>query len=268
MSEHSEDLAQIVAYMRAHWPSQVKKDWQVDVAEYGEIAKKVVLEWSREATFGGEFVRITGQSGSGKTSQLLPAVEGYFEAKGKKPVLVAARKFVKYHPYYQEIVTEYGEKDLRKMTDEFATIMMFLVLKGLISLKCDLILDVTLLDPKMEAILMKMLGEKGYSFWMCLIAVSPEITARFLEKREWRHTKETEDEFVRATQVALEFYADNFGKMRVVMWNVWGKKPIFDGEVKNSLAIWKKYEKITKIPEEYDKDEIREAKVEYLKAKA
>ena len=36
MSEHSEDLAQIVAYMRAHWPSQVKKEWQVDVVEYGE----------------------------------------------------------------------------------------------------------------------------------------------------------------------------------------------------------------------------------------
>ncbi len=268
MSEHSEDLAQIVAYMKAHWPSAVKEEWQVDVDEYMEIAKKVVAEWSEKATFEGEFVRITGQSGSGKTSQLLPAVGAYFDKKGKRPVLVAARKFVEYHPFFKEIVVEYGEKDLRKMTDEFATIMMFLALKGLISLRCDLILDVTLLDPKMEAILMKMLGEREYSFWMCLIAVSPEITAQFLEKREWRHTKETEDEFVRATQVALKFYADNFGEMNIVMWNVWGKEPIFDGKIKDALKVWQKYEGMTKIPEEYDKDEIREAKIEYLKAKA
>ncbi|MBQ6510976.1 zeta toxin family protein [Candidatus Saccharibacteria bacterium] len=268
MSGDSEDLAQIVAYMRAHWPSQVKKEWQVEVAEYEKIAKKVVLEWSKDATFGGEFVRITGQSGSGKTSQLLPAVEEYFKAKKARPVLVAARKFVEYHPHFKEIVAEYGEKDLRKMTDEFATIMMFLVIKGLISLRCDLILDVTLLDPKMEAILMKMLLEQKYSFWMSLIAVSPEITARFLEKREWRHTKETEEEFVRATQVALEFYANNFGEMNVVMWNVWSKDSIFDGKIKDALKIWRKYMVIDEIPEEYDEAEIREAKKKYFKARA
>lgn len=268
MSEHSEDLAKIAAYMKAHWPSAVKEEWQVGIDEYMDIAKKVVMEWSKDATFKSEFVRITGQSGSGKTSQLLPAVEAYYEKKGKKPVLVAARKFVEYHPYFKEIVAEYGEKNLRKMTDEFATIMMFLVLKGLISLKCDLILDVTLLDPKMEAILVKMLKENGYDFWMTMIAVSPEITAQFLSQREWRHTKETEDEFVRATQVALKFYADNFGEMGIVMWNVWDKKPVFDGEIKDAPAVWQKYEAISSIPEKYDVDEIREAKIEYLKAKA
>ncbi len=268
MSGNSEDLAQIVAYMRAHWPSQVKKEWQVDVAEYAEIAKRVVLEWSKDATFGGEFVRITGQSGSGKTSQLLPAVEEYFKAKKARPVLVAARKFVEYHPYFKEIVAEYGEKDLRKMTDEFATIMMFLVIKGLISLRCDLILDVTLLDPKMEAILVKMLMEQKYDFWMGMIAVSPEITARFLQKREWRHTKETEEEFVRATQLALEFYAKHFGEMDIVMWNVWDAAPIFDGKIKDALKTWQEYEGITKIPKNYDENEIKEAKKKYLVAKA
>ena len=267
MSEHSEDLAQIVTYMKAHWPSEVKDEWQVDIDEYMDIAKRVVNEWSKGATFKGEFVRITGQSGSGKTSQLLPAVEAYFETKGKKPVLVAARKFVEYHPHFKEIVAEYGKKDLRKMTDEFATIMMFLVLKGLISLRCDLILDVTLLDPKMEAILVKMLQENRYNFWMTMIAVSPEITAHFLKKREWRHTKATEEEFIRATKLALGFYAQYFGDINIVMWNVWAKEPVFDGKIKDSLGTWQKYMGITEIPEEYNEDKIREAKIKYLKAR-
>ena len=183
-------------------------------------------------------------------------------------IALAARKFVEYHPHFKEIVAEYGENNLRKMTDEFATIMMFLVLKGLISLRCDMILDVTLLDPKMEAILMKMLLEQKYNFWMSMIAVSPEITAQFLQKREWRHTKETEEEFVRATQLALEFYAKHFGEMDIVMWNVWDAAPIFDGKIKDALKTWQEYEGITKIPKSYNESEIREAKKKYLVAKA
>ena len=128
MPERGDELVKIVEYMRAHWPSAVRGEWQVKIEEYPRLVKRVLAEWTASGSAEGEFVRIAGISGSGKTSQLLPAVEAYFEKKQRRPILVAARRFVEYHPYFEEIKAEYGEANLRKMTDEFATIMMFLTL--------------------------------------------------------------------------------------------------------------------------------------------
>lgn len=263
MSECGDELVKIVEYMRAHWPSGVKSEWQVKIEEYPLIAKRVLAEWTVGRSAGGEFVRIAGLSGSGKTSQLLPAVEAYFEKKQKQPILVAARKFVEYHPYFEEIKAEYGEANLRKMTDEFATIMLFLTLKELIQRRFDLILDVTLLDPAMEQILMEMLKSQKYEAWMTMIAVSPEVTQRFLGKRAWRHTKETEREFIRVTELALEFYAKNWGEMRMVMWNVWQEEPVFDGKIQDCLDVWQENSAVTEMPE-YDKEILKVAKINYL----
>ena len=179
-------LEKIVAYMKAHWPSRVKDEWQVDLSEYPEIAKRVVADFTKGKTRGQKFVRIAGLSGSGKTTQLLPATEAYFEARELSPVLVAARRFVEYHPHYTEILDFYGEENVRKMTDEFSTIMMFLVLVALIRAGYDILLDVTLLDPAIEGLLMEMLVEQKYEILMLMIAVSPEITEKHLGSRSWR----------------------------------------------------------------------------------
>ena len=83
--------------------------------------------------------------------------ESFAEAYSKKhnfePILLAARRFVEYHPHYQEIKDYYGEENLRKLTDEFSTIMLFLTISELTKGGYDIVLDVTLLDSEMEAIL-------------------------------------------------------------------------------------------------------------------
>lgn len=263
MSHGEADLTKIVDYMKAHWPSRVKEEWQVGLEEYALIAKKVLADFCVGKSQGRRLVRIAGISGSGKTTQLLPAAEAYFEANNAEPILVAARRFVKYHPHYAEILDFYGEENLRKMTDEFATIMMFLVLGELIKNSFDIILDVTLLDPKMEQILIGMMQKNQYTGMILMITVAPEVTERFLGERSWRHTKETEQEFVRVTELAMEYYSEKCPEMRCVMWNVFEKEPVFDGEIKDALASFKKYTKIIDIPE-YNKDELRFEKIKYL----
>ncbi len=258
-----ESLGQIVAYMKAHWPSEVKTEWQVGLEEYPEILKRVLADLVPGKTNGKKFVRIAGQSGSGKTTQLLPATEAYFKKNGLNPVMVAARIFVKYHPFYSEILEEYGEASLRKMTDEFATIMMFLTLRALISRGYDLVLDVTLLDPMIEGMLMQMLGAENYDSMMLMIAVSPEVTEKFLGGRAWRHTKETEQEFIRATKLAMEFYAEKCPDMRIVMWNVYEDEPVYDGDFSGALSVWQKYSDIVNIPD-HDEEKLRAAKIKYL----
>lgn len=296
------DLEKVVAYMKAHWPSQVKAEWQVGLAEYPAILKKVMADLTGvgggadgdktsageastsemsgeseargadgagsdkkiEATTERKFVRIAGISGAGKTTQLMPAVEEYFAAQGLRPVLVAARVFAPYHPHYEEIREFYGEANVRKMTDEFSTIMMFLALKALTERGYDMILDVTLLDPAVEEILVKMLTAGKYDALLLMIAVSPEVTARHLSGRAWRHSAETEREFIRATQLALEFYARECAEMPVVMWNAFDVAPVYEGEARGCLPAFEKWS-AEPDREAVDPEARRQAKVEFLR---
>ena len=260
---YNEKLEKVINYMKAHWPSKVKEEWQVSLDEYPEILKKVLDDFTPAATKNRKLIRIAGISGSGKTTQILPAVEAYCEKNDYKPILIAARRFVKYHPYCEEIKNFYGEENLRKNTDEFSTIMMFMTLVDLFKNGYDIILDVTLLDPEVEGLLLDMLLAMEYEAMFLMIATSPTVTANFLKDRAWRHTKETEEEFIRATEKALKFYAENAPDFRIILWSVYDKDPIYDGPIKNSLDIFADYSKREELPAA-DDDARREAKIEYL----
>lgn len=266
MSQSDPRLTQVVEYMKSHWPSQVRDEWQVDLAEYPVITKQIIKDLTSGKTTSRNLIRIAGLSGSGKTTQLLPATEIFFQQKSLRPVLVAARVFVPYHPHYQAIKDFYGEENLRKMTDEFSTIMMFLCLTELIKAGYDIILDVTLLDPTIEKILVDMLETGKYHARILLIAAAPEVTEKHLASRPWRHTKETEAEFIRATSRALEFYATNCPEMNIVIWNTYDEDPVYDGPVANAVDVFEKYSAITDIPP-HDENALRQAKIEYLKTK-
>ncbi|MDO4611922.1 MAG: zeta toxin family protein [Candidatus Saccharibacteria bacterium] len=263
MFEGNSELKKVIAYMQSHWPSQVKPEWQVSLNEYPEILMKVLADFTVGKTRNRNLVRIAGLSGSGKTTQLLPAVEAYFKKNHENPVLVAARRFAPYHPHYQEISDFYGEENVRKLTDEFSTIMLFLSLSELIKNGFDIILDVTLLDPEIEKILIKLLTHANYEHFIVMIAASPEITEKHLSSRSWRHSRETELEFIRATTLALKFYAENAGETKIILWNTYDKNPIYNGPVKNSLATFERESKITEVPG-HDEDKLKQAKIKFL----
>lgn len=265
MFEGSRELKKIVNYMKEHWPSPVKPEWQVGLEEYPSILQRALQDFTAGKTCSQKMVRIAGLSGSGKTTQLLPAVEAYFEAKGINPVLVAARQFVEYHPHYQAILDFYGEADLRKMTDEFSTIMLFLTISELTKKGYDFILDVTLLDPEMESILLRMLHAHEYEKMLVMIAISPEIAEKHLKGRPWRHTKETEQEFIRATQEAMDFYVKQAPEMRTIIWDTYTGDPVYDGPVKESITTFTKCSAVTQAPK-HNQAELRNAKIQYLTA--
>ena len=261
--QQNPDLIKVIEYMKAHWPSQVKPEWQVGLVEYPALIEKALADFTLAATKNRQFIRIAGLSGSGKTTQILPAVEAYCEKNDYEPILVAARRFVEYHPHYQEIKDFYGDANLRKMADEFATIMLFLTLTELLKGGYDVILDVTLLDPEIEAMLLKTLKATNYQMLLLMIAVSPTVTAHFLAGRAWRHTKETEEEFVRATSHALDFYVKNAPENRIILWSVYDKPPIYDGPIKGCLNIFDEYSTREDLPKK-DDDARRDAKIAYL----
>ena len=260
---HRQELDQVITYMSAHWPSEVKPEWKVSPEEYPKILAEIIKSFTKDKTKKKNLIRIAGLSGSGKTSQILPAVEKYCEVNAINPVLVAARRFVEYHPHCAEIREEYGEEKLRQKTDEFSTIMMFLTLNELTKYGYDIILDVTLLDPEIEKILLMMLGKGNYHYLLLMIATSPEVTDHFLKGRSWRHTKETEAEFIRATKKAMEFYATNAGNLHTILWSVYDLEPIYNGPIRDSLDIFNEYSSRTDLPPTND-DARREAKIQFL----
>ena len=265
MLEGNIELEKIINYMKAHWPSKVKPEWQVGLNEYPKILEKVIEDFTLAATQNHHLIRIAGISGSGKTTQILPAVEAYCEKNSFEPILIAARRFVEYHPHHQEIKDYYGDENLRKNTDEFSTIMMFLTLTELIKNGYDIVLDVTLLDPEMEGILLKLLKAGNYETLFLMIAVSATVTEKFLSGRAWRHTKETEKEFIRATSKAIQFYAENAPELHIIIWSVYNKPPVYDGPVKNCLTFFEDYSNREELPKN-DDDARRDAKIAYLKA--
>lgn len=265
MFEGNHELAKIIKYMKSHWPSEVKPEWQVDLKDYPAILQTVLDDLTPAATKNHHLIRLAGISGSGKTTQILPAVEAYSKKYTFEPILMAARRFVEYHPHYQEIKDYYGDENVRKLTDEFSTIMLFLTLSELIKGGYDIVLDVTLLDPEMEAILLKLIKEANYRTLFLMIAVSPTVTEKYLSSRAWRHSKETELEFIRATSKALQFYAENAPDLHIIMWSVYDQLPVYDGPIKNCLDIFADYSSREQLPAS-DDDARREAKIKYLTA--
>ena len=263
MPEGHQEIESIIKYMKAHWPSEVKPEWQVGLAEYPAILQKAVNDLTIAATKNHRLIRLAGISGSGKTTQILPAVEAYSRKNNFEPILLAARRFVEYHPHYQEIKEYYGDENLRKNTDEFATIMLFLAISELIKGGYDIVLDVTLLDPEMEGILVKLLKQGNYQMIILMIAVSPTVTEHYLQGRAWRHTKETEKEFIRATSEALAFYANTVPDTRIILWSVYDKPPVYDGPIKNALNVFNDYSSREELPKK-DDDARRAAKISYL----
>ena len=263
MPESNHELVQVVSYMKAHWPSHVKPEWQVDLADYPAILKQVLADFTPHATKNHRLFRSAGISGSGKTTQILPAVEAYCEKNHLSPILIAARRFVEYHPHYQEIKEYYGAENLRKMTDEFSTIMLFLSLSELIKNGYDIILDVTLLAPEMEGILLKMLEKENYDLLILMVAISPAVTEHFLKDRAWRHTKKTEQEFIKATSAALQFYAESKPDTHIIVWSVYDKLPVYDGPIKDSLKTFSDLSSCQELPARDDPAR-RDAKIEYL----
>ena len=263
----STEEGKIFQYMRVHWPSMVREEWQVGDDEYPRILERVLADFTEGATLGRRMFRIAGQSGSGKTSQLLPGVEEWFDVREASPVLVAARRFVKYHPYEKEILEEYGRENIRKMTDEFSTILLFLTIKALIAKGYDIILDVTFLDVAVEEILMRMLVSGEYEVQTTMVAVSRDISDKHIKKRSGRVVaKKTADEFWRATGEAMQFYAEKFPENRIILWNAWDVSPVYDGEFKGCLDIWRKYIEIVTFPENgVDEEKLREGKVRYFR---
>ena len=70
MLEGNNELVKIVQYMKAHWPSEVKPEWQVSLEEYPALAQKIIADYTQGKTKNKKMVRIAGVSGVGGSEKV------------------------------------------------------------------------------------------------------------------------------------------------------------------------------------------------------
>ena len=59
--QQNPDFAKIIEYMKAHWPSQVKPEWQVGLLEYPALVAKAIADFTMAATKNRHLIRIAGK---------------------------------------------------------------------------------------------------------------------------------------------------------------------------------------------------------------
>ena len=104
-------------------------------------------------------VRLAGQSGSGKSSQLFPALE--YALKDKTYIAITVGRFASFHPKYTEWQKNCPEL-MREKTNGFALRALVLFYRYCIENRCNIVLDMTLLEPEIDMYLMILAKKMGY----------------------------------------------------------------------------------------------------------
>ena len=121
--------------------------WQDDTPDniIFASAKAAFKKLSRHCTRGSRFFRLTGQSGSGKTSQLLSACNDLCQKAAIKPLHIAVRNFAYLFPDYASISTR---PDCREISNGFSLKVLLCFLKLAFEAQMDIILEIAILNKE------------------------------------------------------------------------------------------------------------------------
>ena len=150
----------------------------LDYCPMDEVAAAVALSKPAKRPF---LLRIAGQSGSGKSSQLTSWITRLL--KKDAYTLLNVSMFAPFHPLYADL----QKKDkalLREKTNGFALKMLLSFYEYCILRKVNIVLDITLLEPDIEDYFMRLAKENGYLVQMHLLCVPKKISDFFIRQRQ------------------------------------------------------------------------------------
>ena len=212
--------------------------------------------------------RLAGQSGSGKTTQLLPAILAAIAPK--KPVVLAVRNFAKYHPKWDDIHAGCEASQMREKTNGFALKLLAAVLELLVRDGYLITMEVTLLATEFEEFVSELLRTHGYSVYFQILAVGKAISERFIAKRKNSGeecgrvvARESINYFYDILPVGLNYWASHSNPMCCV-WTAFHKEPIYEGALDGACFALEKGRNMD-IEASFNEDELRFAKINYLK---
>ena len=126
-------------------------------------------------------IRTVGQAGSGKSTQLIPALQDAL--KDHQYIHINVGMFAKFHPNYEELQRNEPHK-MREKTNGFALRSLILFYKHCVLNRVNILLDMTLLEPAIEIYLMSLAKKMGYQVQMHLLCVPKKISDSFIRLRQ------------------------------------------------------------------------------------
>lgn len=247
--------------------------WDCDVQDdvIFEIAKNNFASLTNDNTKNKKMIRLVGQSGSGKTTQLMPSAVAYFRSKNMRPIRFAVRDFAGLHPKYNDLIKKFGKEQIREKTNGFALRCLLISVIFAIEDGYDILFEVTLLSQEFEDFIFNFLSKNGYQNLFLVLAVNKKISDYFIEKRgssvgnESKRVvyKASSDYFENAVNEDIGYFAKNYGKEHVIIWSAFEKEPVFDGYFKDAEKIFFETKKIAS-NDFQDEKTLRDAKILYL----
>ena len=223
--------------------------------------------------------RLAGQSGSGKTTQLLPTILEYEKRRGNNPVIVAVRSFYKYHPKFAELERTLPVGNLRERTNGFALKTLAAAIALVMERGYLITFDITILDPIFEEHINNLIKSHGYTAEYHILAVPKQQSDFFIEKRKelaqsnYVHSEnesgkvvntETKDYFFDILPRGLAHLASVDTTSTATIWTAYDCAPIYVGKLDGALvALEQGRAEVKEL--KHSEDELRKAKLLFLK---
>lgn len=210
--------------------------------------------------------RIGGQSGSGKTTQLMPSIQSIIGKKDNNFINISIRLFSKYHPHYNDLLNQYGEGMIREKTNGFALLLIFRITELLIQNKYNILFEMTILDNDFEYYLSKLAKINKYNIHFHVLSVPKNKSNSWIEKR--KNNSKTEGNRI-VLKTSSDFFYDilsiTFPKMinyhfwnkndMIFLWTGFLNFPIEYGKIYKNKKFLKLFEKYRNYEDFEDKDE-------------
>lgn len=243
---------------RTPWPDETPAEMIFGKAQ--AAANSLAENCSRSQSV----LRIAGQSGSGKTSQVLAALLEVANRRGERPCVVGIRSFVPFHPHYESLPKD---SSLRERTNGFCLKMLIAVLPLLLKKKVAVILDVTLLDSVFEKYVCGLLELYGYRASYHILAVPKRQSTLFVLKRFQESGRKVNAEsagyFNTMLPRSLKKLSIWHGGCHSTVWSAYEKQPVYTGSLSGSLEPFSQTRRTFKKPH-YSAQELLEAKITFL----
>jgi len=239
----------IAEFAEEHWgkpgiPAYIKE------TDFASLAERAAADISKGKTKARKIIRLAGQSGSGKSSILLPAALEALEAAGINPVHLAVRTFAPYHPHYERIKAEYGADNVRENTNAFALTLLSYTLARLLAQGVYVLHEVTILGAPYENFWAGLLRENGYEADVHAIAMPKEVSDALIDQRAVggteagrRVAQASKDFFFKMVPESLKILRDELPDGNLAIWSATEPVPVFNGKCGSpeALAALEKY---------------------------
>ena len=270
-----------IDFIHSKWASDCvgNNELDIDTNNFEKIANIVFSDITKDKkpTKKPFLFRVGGQSGSGKTTQLMPAIKSIIDEENKDFANIAVRTFAKYHPYYNQLLEEFGEGMIREKTNGFALMMLFRIMEKLLENKYNILLEVTILDGNFEKYLAELAKKNQYNVHFHILSVPREKSDYWIEKR--KNNSKTEGKRIVLKSSSNYFYdvlPESLKKIigfsfwnkndKIFLWTGFNLKPVFGSKInsaKSFMDTFFKYRNLINF-EEVNEEELLKSKIKWF----